>query len=114
MEMPGSLAVGAPFDFADELNLVSTSTGGEAAPQSAPEVYAESGLVITAVERTGTKELITPLFEMEIEAVVRKDSADPDLRFEMPERVVKIRHFCLHPGRSELCAVAVLGGKRSR
>ena len=112
--MPGRFAVGAPFDFADEINLVSTSTGGETAPQPAPKVYAESGLIITTVEGTGSEELIPPAFEMEIEPVAGKDSPDPDLGFEMPERVGGIMHFCLHLGRSELCAVAVLAGRRSR
>ena len=45
LEVPGRLAVGAMFDFADEINRVSTSTGGETAPQTAPKVYAESGLL---------------------------------------------------------------------
>jgi len=112
--MPGSLAVGTTFDFADEINRVSTSTGGEAVPESALKVYAESGLMITTVEGAGSEELISAAFEMEIEPVERKDSPDPDLGFEMPKRVVKIMHFCSHLGRSELCAVAVLAGRRSR
>jgi hypothetical protein len=83
--MPGRLAVGAPFDFADEINLVSTSTGGETAPQPAPKVYAESGFIITTVKGTGAKELLPSVFEMKIEPVARKDSPDPDPGFEMPE-----------------------------
>jgi hypothetical protein len=73
-----------------------------------------NGLVITTVEGTGAEELITPVFQMEIEPVERKDSPDPDPGFEMPKRVVDIMHLCSHPGRSELCAVAVLAGRRSR
>jgi hypothetical protein len=37
--------------------------------------------------------LLTPVFEMKIEPVARKDSPDPDLGFEMPERVGGIMHF---------------------
>ena len=72
--MPGCLAVGTPFDFADEINRVSPSTGGETAPKSAQKVYTESGLVITTVEGRGTKELVTPVFELEVEPIERKDS----------------------------------------
>jgi hypothetical protein len=112
--MPGRLAVGTTFDFADQINLVSPSIGGETPPQSTAKVYAESGLIITVVEGTGAEGLIATPFEMEIEPAERKDSPDPDLRFEMPERVSGIMHFCSSLGCRELCVVAVLAGRRSR
>ena len=96
--MPGCLAMGTPFDFADEINLVSSSTGGEAAPEPALKVYAESGGVVTAVEGTRSEELTAMAFKMEVEPIVGKDRPDADLRFELPERVVEIRHFYSHPG----------------
>ena len=101
------------MDFADEINRVSPSTGGEAAPEPALKVYAESALIITAVEGTGSEELIAAAFEVEIEPVESKDRPDPDPGFEMPERVVVIMHLCLHLGRREFC-VAVLAWRRFR
>jgi len=112
--VPGRLAVGATFDFADELDAVPPSTGGETAPETAPKVYAESGFVVTTVKGTGSKELTVPVFELEIEPVEREDTADGDLYFEMPKRVSGIMHVYLRSGRFELCAVAVLAWRRSR
>jgi hypothetical protein len=71
LEAPGCLTVGATFDVVDEINLVPTLHSGEAAPPSAAKVYAERGVIIAAVERTGSEKLIASPFEMEIEPVER-------------------------------------------
>jgi hypothetical protein len=86
LEESGCFRIGAVLDFSDELDGVPAATGGETAPQTAPEVSAESGPVVTTVEGTGSKKLIAPTDEPVIEAVVGENAADPDLFFENPKR----------------------------
>jgi hypothetical protein len=114
LEESGRFGIGAALDFSDELDGVPAATGGETAPQTAPEVNTESGPVVTTVEGTGSKELIAPTDEAVIETVVREDAADPDLFFEIPKRGDARSHFGSPPGRLGLSGVAVLAWRRSR
>lgn len=99
LEVSGRLRMGAVLDFSDQIDDIASTTGGEAVPQTTDEVHAESGRVVTAVEGTGSEELIAPAFEPGIETVPGEDTVDPDLCFEMPKRGGARMHFDGHPGR---------------
>jgi hypothetical protein len=74
--MPGRLGMGALLDLSDEIHNIASATSGETVPEPSPEVDADSGGVVTAVEGTGSEELISSAFELGIETMERKDPAD--------------------------------------